>query len=380
MGWAMLCAAARQHEVVLLTRSGAAEEIRRDLAGEGVASVDVVAIASVPWLSRYEGRLGLGHLEYLIWQYRAWQVARHLQRDVDVAHHVTFANDWLPCALHFLDQVPVVWGPVGGSAPVPWRLIRYLSVQGVVRELAREVMTRPVRAMTVRLVRHRRCLVVGVNNHTSDRFAASGIPTVVEPHVAMPPATPREPVQALDDEAEGSRRAIFAARLSSWKGPYLALRTLALLPAQWHLDFYGVGTELRGLRRRARRLGLDDRLQFFGHRPMDELRRALEEADVLLFPSMHDASPFTVAEAVRVGCPVVCLDVGGPPLLIEGTTGRAVPARGDAPTHLADAVRVATRYSPSDRWNADRFPDRLTEWYAQAVAIPVGDRRHRVTA
>jgi glycosyltransferase involved in cell wall biosynthesis len=370
VGWELLCAAARQHEVILLTQVGTAAELRRDLAAEGIGSVRVIPVRGMAVLGAFEGRLGLGHVEYLAWQYRAWRVARCLQDDVDVAHHVTFGNDWLPAAVHFLDRVPVVWGPVGGTAPVPWRLVRYMSAQGIVRELAREAVTRPIRIWTARQVRRQGCLVVGVNEHTAERFAAVAGRVLVEPHVAMPPAPPKRVVPRPELGGDLGRRAVFAARLSSWKGPYLALHTLALLSPDWRLDFFGVGAELRGLQRRARRLGLEQRLRFLGHRPMDDLRSALDEAHVLLFPSMHDASPFTVAEAVRLGCPVVCLDVGGPPLLIEGTTGLAVAPRGDVPRLLAAAVGRATRHPPSDRWSAMRLANRVTDWYDQAVALP----------
>ncbi len=36
-----------------------------------------------------------------------------------------------------------------------------------------------------------------------------------------------------------------------------------------------------------------------------------EEADVLLFPSLHDEGPMVVAEALSIGLPVICLDRGG---------------------------------------------------------------------
>jgi glycosyltransferase involved in cell wall biosynthesis len=39
------------------------------------------------------------------------------------------------------------------------------------------------------------------------------------------------------------------------------------------------------------------------------------EADVLLFPSMHEDAGWVVAEAGASGLPVVALDRGGPPLL-----------------------------------------------------------------
>jgi len=70
-----------------------------------------------------------------------------------------------------------------------------------------------------------------------------------------------------------------------------------------------------------------------------------------------------VAEAIQVGCPVVCLDVGGPAMLVSDGGGVAVPVGRRLPERLAAAVREAERGPFSDRWDMTRLPDRLTEWY-----------------
>jgi glycosyltransferase involved in cell wall biosynthesis len=108
-----------------------------------------------------------------------------------------------------------------------------------------------------------------------------------------------------------------------------------------------------------------------GRRPRDEVLSALTQADVLMFPSMHDSGGWAVAEAVRAGCPVVCLDVGGPPLIIEGTSGQAVQPDGRAPERLAQAIPNVRRHPPSDRWSADRLGALVSEWYGMVLA----DRR-----
>jgi glycosyltransferase involved in cell wall biosynthesis len=143
---------------------------------------------------------------------------------------------------------------------------------------------------------------------------------------------------------------------------------LASAGAEWTLDIYGEGPEAGRLRRRAERLGVADRVRLLGQRPREDVLSALASADVLLFPSMHDPSPFIVAEAVSLGCPVVCLDVGGPPLLIAGTTGEAVPPDGRAPERLAEAMNRVRRHPPNGRWSSDRLPKLVTEWYEAAVA------------
>lgn len=368
VGWAFLRAAAQANDVILLTQAGDAPTVRAALRSEALRPVTVIGIPGPAGLRRFEGRLGLGHLDYLIWQYRAWRAARLLSDRIDVCHHVTFGNDWLPCAIHFLPSLPAVWGPVGGASPFPWRLLRYLSPAGLARELTREAVTRSSRALTAILVRRARCVVIAVNRDVEARFAGLDLPIFVEPHVALPPP----PAAPAPQEPDRIRRAVFASRLSSWKGPYLALRAMAELPSHWHLDMYGLGSEARRIRRRVRRLGLNGRVRLLGQCPLEELRRALEGADVLLFPSMHDAAPYTVAEAVRFGCPVVCLDVGGPPMLIEGTSGIAVTPDSRAPVRLAEAMTRVRRQPPSDRWGSDRLAAAVSEWYATALRAGAG--------
>lgn len=364
VGWELLRAAAMRHDVVVLTQTRNIPAIQEGLDRESISSVTLVGVQGWPRLDRSEGTLGLGHLDYIVWQVRAWRRVRSLAPKVDVAHHVTYGNDWLPCALHFLRTVPVIWGPVGGFSPVPWRLVRFISWRGACREGVREVASRAVRTITACLVRRQSCTVVAVNNETARRYRPLGVPVVVEPHVAMPPAPPPLPSPT---RAGSSHRLIFAARLTSWKGPYLALATLALLPPTWTLDIFGKGADEVRLRRRVVALGLRDRVSFRGTVPLDELRAALSAADALLFPSMHDAAPFTVAEAVRLGCPVICLDVAGPPLLISEAAGSAVRPDRHAARRMALAIEDAHRGTPNDRWSSDRLVDVVDRWYLTAT-------------
>jgi glycosyltransferase involved in cell wall biosynthesis len=136
-----------------------------------------------------------------------------------------------------------------------------------------------------------------------------------------------------------SRTVMFAGRLLPWKGVALAIRTMELLP-DWRLVVIGSGGDEARLRRMVHTRGLTERVEFLSAVPREELlRRMREDTGVFLFPSLHDDGPWVVAEATSCGLPVVCLDVGGPPLL----GGRAVPPSTPAGTAaaLAEAVNEA---------------------------------------
>ncbi len=52
--------------------------------------------------------------------------------------------------------------------------------------------------------------------------------------------------------------------------------------------------------------------------------QAYLEHDVFLYPSLHDASPNVILEAFYCGLPVVCLDLGGPGVMVDETCGRVI--------------------------------------------------------
>lgn len=102
-----------------------------------------------------------------------------------------------------------------------------------------------------------------------------------------------------------------------------------------HLVIAGRGPLLEDLQRRARDLGLEDRVAFPGF--TDDMKGLYRAADVFVLPSRWEGMPYVILEAMAAGCPVIATDVNGSRDLIrDGETGRLVPA-GDAPA-LAEAL------------------------------------------
>jgi len=288
------------------------------------------------------GRRGI-HLYYLLWQLAALRAGRRLQRELgfDLVWHLTLANVWFGSVAPLVGP-PTVYGPVGGGARVPWRLLPTLGVRGVGTEAVRtsvELIGRYANPLA-RLAWRRSRLILVQNRETlawlprRHRARAEILQNVV---LDLPPA-PRRPRPA------GPPTAVYAGELVPLKGVALALRALAQLP-EWRLLVAGSGADEARLRRLAGRLGLDGRVSFVGWLPRDRLLRLLrDDADVFVFPSLRDQAPWAVAEARALGLPVVCVDVGGPPLL----GGRAVaPAGPDRTTRaLAEALRAAAAEQP----------------------------------
>ncbi len=140
----------------------------------------------------------------------------------------------------------------------------------------------------------------------------------------------------------------------------------------------GDGPQREHLQRKARSLGLDDRVSFLGCIP--GARNLIPSFDVLVVPSRTEGSPLVVLEAMAAGIPVVASCVGGiPDQIRHGVTGLLVAP--DNPGELGKAIEQllcepATRNSlaaEGRRQVAERFPyrvllDGIERVYAEALA------------
>ena len=81
------------------------------------------------------------------------------------------------------------------------------------------------------------------------------------------------------------------------------------------------------------------------------------------------AAMVDVVELRARGVPVVCLPLGGPPLVAERNAVVA-PLTRDLGESVASAVVEAARRggTPHDRWSPDRLPALVERWYARAEA------------
>lgn len=91
------------------------------------------------------------------------------------------------------------------------------------------------------------------------------------------------------------------------------------------------------LRLRARESGCADRLTFAGLIPRNQLATSVRDADIAIFPSRYDSSPYACLEAMSLAMPVVASNVGGIPEYVEnGITGMLFESENVA--SLANAV------------------------------------------
>jgi glycosyltransferase involved in cell wall biosynthesis len=115
-----------------------------------------------------------------------------------------------------------------------------------------------------------------------------------------------------------------------------ALRTVSLAAPRVRYLLVGDGPYRPVLQEEAERLGVSSRVIFAGAR--DDVSRMLAAADIFVLPSLTEALPTVLAEAMAAGLPVVATTVGGiPEMARHGETALLVPPAD--PAALAEAIR-----------------------------------------
>jgi len=96
----------------------------------------------------------------------------------------------------------------------------------------------------------------------------------------------------------------------------------------------GEGMDIDRLKNIAKASGVSDRIVFAGN--VEDKKRMFAAIDIFVLPSLHEAFPLTILEAMHSGKPVVATAVGGVLEMIEnGVTGSLVPPKD------ADAIKKA---------------------------------------
>ncbi len=131
------------------------------------------------------------------------------------------------------------------------------------------------------------------------------------------------------------------SRLRRYKSLDVAIRAFDLVQRELpdaRLLIMGRGPDEKRLRALTARLGLQDKVEFRGFQPWDDLVRTLHRCHVFLNPSPKEGWGLTVVEANQCGLPVVATDAPGlRDSVRDGETGVLVPY-GDAQAMAAHAL------------------------------------------
>jgi glycosyltransferase involved in cell wall biosynthesis/GT2 family glycosyltransferase len=229
----------------------------------------------------------------------------------------------------------------------------------------RTALERPSRRSVARFVAVSQAVRIGL---MADRVAASRI-AVIPNGIDLARLRCDAEGELAVTLRQATARVGFVGRLERIKGVEYFLLAAAILAAD-HPDVRfvvaGKGSREGELRALAADLGISGRIEFLGH--VDSVPSLLAVLDVVVVPSLSEASGLTAMEALGLGVPVVATRVGGlPEIVVDEETGLLV-APGDE-VALARAVARLLDDHALARTLAEAGARRVEERFALARMV-----------
>ena len=145
-------------------------------------------------------------------------------------------------------------------------------------------------------------------------------------------------------------RIVSVARLTEKKGLDVAVKASEILRdkgGQFEFTIIGNGEQEGMMREHIARAGLKEMVSMPGFKPQEEIRQALNDADIFLLPSKTAADgdmegiPVALMEAMAVGLPVVSTYHSGIPELIQNNISGWLVSENDADELAATLLRLS---------------------------------------
>jgi glycosyltransferase involved in cell wall biosynthesis len=357
-GWNWMRQIGRFEQCWVITRLANRAAIDAELARNPMPGVHFIYYDLPRWARFWKKGVRGVRAYYCLWQLGAYRVAKKLHREVrfDLVHHLTFASYCLPTFLPFL-PAPFIWGPVGGAETTPRSFRRAFGVRGQLYEMLRGIARQAAELNpVVRLTARRAVAGLATTPQTALRLKALGCRNVsVASQVALS-SQELSLLQKIPPRKNGPFRIVSVGRLLHWKGFELGIQAFAIFQRKNPQSEYwivGDGPEKQRWQRLAEDLGVAKNMAFWPAIPRSKVLDKIAHCDVLLHPSLHDSGGWVTAEAMAVGRPVICLDLGGPALQVTQATGIKVPAI--SPRQAAADIANALEQIAKDSLRGARF-------------------------
>jgi len=326
LGWNLTKQLSRFYDLTVLTRTYNRKDLENEVKTGGIANTRFVYLTLPPsWERIKRSFLGFSFY-YLLWQVKAYFIARRLQKgqDFDVFHHITFNNDWMPSFIGAFIKIPFIWGPMGGGQKIPRCLKTELRRKTRLNERLRLWGQWFFRHSYFRLRGMKKAKAVLVCNKDTRRiiparpervhfFPVNGIALSEIPQIPL-----------VEKKPDGLFRVIYAGRLDPIKGLGLGIKAfdffLKSCP-EASFELIGIGPELKLLGQLIAHKKLQDKVFITPWLDRRNLMKKISESDALLFPSFRDGGGAVIVEAMALGKPVIGLDIGGPGYHIQPEWG-----------------------------------------------------------
>lgn len=389
MAWSIIQRLGQWCDVWVITHDQNRTAIEEQLRHEPLASVKFHFVGLPRWMDPFMRAMGSLHIYAYLWQWAAYFAARRLHRQIqfDVAHQLTYENDWMASIIGALLPVSYVRGPCGGAHRIPGPFLRQFAPRARWAERVRSFGQWVFRHDPFFVISQSRAKVIMACN----KEAEQGVARRWRHKVRMMPInaiSADELAPPHPHTREDKFRVLSAGRLVPLKGFDLALRAFKIFADKCPCaDFtiVGEGPELQALQELIRGLGLEGRARIEARLPREQYMATMRNCHVFLFLSLRDGGGQVVIEAMAGGRPIIGLGLGGPALYINEGCGIKIPAHSPEQvvreaaaamqllgrdSDLCERLGRGARQRAAEVYDWDRISEQIMKIYENLVAKP----------
>ena len=341
-GWAWATELAKMgHEVWVITRDLCKPQVEQELQTNPISKLHFI-YCGMPtwyiWANKVIKAIRIPLAQKLMWQllsttwwqWDAYRMAESLHQEVafELVHHVTNSTVRRPSFMGLLG-IPFVLGPLAGGVKTPWSLRKSYPFRGKFLDFCRDLNNGLVKFHPLMHLTFAKATKIYCDSKQTQALIPKFYRSKSEVLFSMPTYDIPEISQVIERESTEKEifRVLFVGRFLYWKGIHLGLKAFAQLhhkiPSS-RFTLIGSGHEQAMLQRLSKKLGIDEAVDWIPWMERKKLSSAYLQHDVFLFPSLHDMGGNVVIEAMCHGLPLVCLDLGGPGVMVNETCGRVI--------------------------------------------------------
>lgn len=333
VGWSWVTNLCKENKVFVITRRNNKENIEKEIINfKYKKNIKFIYYDLPNTFLKLKKLCRFNQIYYIFWQIGLISKIRKYcdMYEIDICHHITFATFKIFSSLAFSNK-PFLFGPVGGGERVNYGFYKNIPCIALIKEMIRDIDIILAKFNPINLYTWKRASKILVT--TSDTL--NKIPKKFHNKCEIYQTIGIEKINKSDKKIkckDNSKKfnILYAGNLLYWKGIYILIEAFFKFSKMYpdcKLSIIGDGKEKKKLELMINEKGLNNKIEFCGKIPRNELLKLYKKSDVFLFPSLHDSGGMVILEAMANGVPTICLKFGGPGINVTPNVGKSINAR-----------------------------------------------------
>lgn len=266
---------------------------------------------------------------YKKWQKKAYNLAKKLDKNenFDIVHQLNMVGYREPGFLWKMKK-PFVWGPIGGTENVPWKLFSLFGFYGKIFYSLRNLLNTYQKTTLVRpklaAKKKKSALIAATpdiqksiyNLWKKKSIIIPEVGTVDLPEITVNKRNENEPLKI-----------VWSGQHTPGKALNILLKSLSLLEKsiKWELHILGKGEETKKWQKLSKKLKVHKKCIWYGWVEKEIAFDVMKDAHSLVITSLKDLTSTVIIEGISLGLPVITLDHCGFSYVIDDSCGIKVP-------------------------------------------------------